>query len=635
MSRDAARGLRDARPAAPAPRRALYSRLLTFLRPHWWRMAGAIACNVTAAVLDIFTITLLIPFLNALFDIPTPAGVVSRIQQQVIGQFLDASDRMGSLRNVLVLIMAAVVAKNLLIWASSQLGASLQEYVIRDLRNALYAHLQRLPLGYFTRMKTGQLLARVLNDTQQAKAVIAELVTRSLQNAAMVAATIVLLLGLSWRLTLIAVVVAPLLMGLLQPVLRSLRRGHRKLSNQYGEMTALVQESVSGIRLVKSFAGEEYEVGRFREASDRYARGMMRVTRLAQLAIPIAETVGTGVAVIVLWFGAREVLQNRSMDATTLITFLAATLRMLQPLKQLTQVPTIAAQSMASAERIFEVLDADAEYDTDRGTRTVTALSHSIAFDGVTFAYEEDLVLDDVTFTARRGDVIAIVGASGAGKTTLVDLIPRFYEPTRGRILMDGVDTREITLRSLRRLTGIVSQDTVVFNDTVRNNLAYGAAASFTDDQVMAAARAANAHGFISELPQGYATMLGERGTRLSGGQRQRIAIARALLVDPPVLILDEATSALDSESERLVQEAIDRLLKGRTVFVIAHRLSTIVHATQILVLDRGRVVERGTHDDLLARGGQYARLHALQFGEGNGQGLGTASSGPVIGAGA
>jgi len=619
-------------PRPPAPRGTLYSRLLAFLRPHWWRMAGAIVCNVSAAVLDIFTITLLIPFLNALFDIPAPAGVVSDIQQRVIGQFLDASDRMGSLRNVLLLIMAAVVAKNLLIWASSQLGASLQEYVIRDLRNALYAHLQRLPLGYFTRMKTGQLLARVLNDTQQAKAVIAELVTRSLQNAAMVAATIVLLIGLSWRLTLIAIVVAPLLMGLLQPVLRSLRRGHRRLTNQYGEMTALVQESVSGIRLVKSFAGEEYEVGRFREASDRYARGMMRVSRLAQLAIPIAETVGTGVAVIVLWFGAREVLQRGSMDATTLITFLAATLRMLQPLKQLTQVPTIAAQSLASAERIFEVLDAEAEYDTDRGTRTVTTLSDAIEFDQVTFAYEEDPVLEDVTFTARRGDVIAIVGASGAGKTTLVDLIPRFYEPTRGRILLDGVDTREITLRSLRTLTGIVSQDTVVFNDTVRNNLAYGAAATFTDAQVEAAARAANAHGFISELPQGYATVLGERGTRLSGGQRQRIAIARALLIDPPVLILDEATSALDSESERLVQEAIDRLLEGRTVFVIAHRLSTITHATQILVLDRGRVVERGTHEALLSRNGPYARLHALQFGAG---GTAGAEVGAVAGGGA
>ena len=598
------------------PRRSLYPRLLGFLKPHWWRMAGTILCNLLAAVLDVFTITLLIPFLNALFNQPQ-TGLITQIQQRVVGAFLDPADRMGSLRNILILIMVAVVVKNLLIWLSSQLGASLQEYVTRDLRNAIYRHLQRLPLPYFTRTKTGQLLTRVLNDTQQTKAVITESVTRSIQSAAMVITSIIALFMISWRLALLTLVTAPLLIGLLQPVLRSLRRGHRRLSNQFGDMTAVVQEAVSGIRLVKSFGGEEYEYGRFREASDRYARGMMRVTRLAQLAIPITETVGTGVAVIVLWFGAREVLVNGSLDGTTLIAFLALTLRILQPLKQLSQVPTVAALSMAAAERVFEVLDAESEYDRDRGTRTVAALTQGIEFDRVSFAYEQAPVLDNVSFTARRGDITAFVGASGAGKTTLVDLIPRFYEPTNGSVRLDGVDTREITLPSLRSLIGIVSQDTVVFNDTVRSNLAYGASGRFSEEQVIAAARAANAHDFISQLPDGYDTVLGERGTRLSGGQRQRIAIARALLVDPPILILDEATSALDTESERLVQEAIDRLLRGRTVFVIAHRLSTVAHATQILVLDQGRVVEHGTHEDLLARRGTYHRLHALQFPRG------------------
>ena len=602
--------------SGPRPRRSLYPRLLGFLKPHWWRMAGTILCNLLAAVLDVFTITLLIPFLNALFNQPQ-TGLITQIQQRVVGAFLDPADRMGSLRNILVLIMVAVVVKNLLIWLSSQLGASLQEYVTRDLRNAIYRHLQRLPLPYFTRTKTGQLLTRVLNDTQQTKAVITESVTRSIQSAAMVITSIVALFMISWRLALLTLVTAPLLIGLLQPVLRSLRRGHRRLSNQFGDMTSVVQEAVSGIRLVKSFGGEEYEYGRFREASDKYARGMMRVTRLAQLAIPITETVGTGVAVIVLWFGAREVLVAGSLDGTTLIAFLALTLRILQPLKQLSQVPTVAALSMAAAERVFEVLDAESEYDRDRGTRTVSALNQGIEFEKVAFAYEEAPVLDNVSFTARRGDITAIVGASGAGKTTLVDLIPRFYEPTRGQVLIDGVDSREIALRSLRSLIGIVSQDTVVFNDTVRNNLAYGGSARFSEEQVIAAARAANAHDFISQLPDGYDTVLGERGTRLSGGQRQRIAIARALLIDPPILILDEATSALDTESERLVQEAIDRLLRGRTVFVIAHRLSTVAHATQILVLDQGRVVEHGTHEDLLARRGTYHRLHALQFPRG------------------
>ena len=579
-------------------------------------MAGTIACNLLAAVLDVFTVTLLIPFLSTLFGQPA-VGPVTEIQQNLIGRFLDQSDRMGSLRNILVLIMAAVIAKNLLIWASSQLGAGLQEYVTRDLRNAMYAHLQRLPLPFFTRTKTGQLLARVLNDTQQTKAVITEAVTRSIQSAAVVLTSVIVLFRISWRLTLLALVVAPLLIGLLQPILRALRRGHRKLSNQFGDMTAVVQEAVSGIRLVKSFGGEEYEEARFRDASNRYARGMRRVTRLSQLALPITETVGTAVAVVILWFGAREVLEGGGLDGQTLIGFLALTLRTLQPLKQLSQVPTVAAQSMAAAERVFDVLDAESEYDRDRGTRQVTTLNSNLEFDRVTFAYEQTPVLDNVSFVARRGDVVAIVGASGAGKTTLVDLIPRFYEPTRGTIRIDGVDTREIALRSLRNLIGIVSQDTVIFNDTVRNNLAYGAAGRFSEEQIIAAARAANAHDFIAQLPEGYATILGERGTRLSGGQRQRIAIARALLVDPPILILDEATSALDSESERLVQEAIDRLLRGRTVFVIAHRLSTVAHASQILVLDQGRLVEHGTHEDLLARRGAYHRLHALQFPRG------------------
>ena len=602
--------------ASVTVQRSLYPRILGFLRPHWWRMAGTIACNLLAAVLDVFTVTLLIPFLSTLFGQPA-VGPITEIQQDLIGRFLDPSDRMGSLRNILVLIMSAVIAKNLLIWVSSQLGAGLQEYVTRDLRNAMYAHLQRLPLPFFTRTKTGQLLARVLNDTQQTKAVITEAVTRSIQSAAVVLTSVIVLFRISWRLTLLALVVAPLLIGLLQPILRALRRGHRKLSNQFGDMTAVVQEAVSGIRLVKSFGGEEYEEARFREASNRYARGMRRVTRLSQLALPITETVGTAVAVVILWFGAREVLEGGALDGQTLIGFLALTLRTLQPLKQLSQVPTVAAQSMAAAERVFDVLDAESEYDRDRGTRQVTTLNSNLEFDRVTFAYEQTPVLDGVSFVARRGDVVAIVGASGAGKTTLVDLIPRFYEPTRGQIRIDGVNTCEIGLRSLRNLIGIVSQDTVIFNDTVRNNLAYGTAGRFSDEQVIAAARAANAHDFIAQLPEGYDTILGERGTRLSGGQRQRIAIARALLVDPPILILDEATSALDSESERLVQEAIDRLLRGRTVFVIAHRLSTVAHASQILVLDQGRLVEHGTHEDLLARRGAYHRLHALQFPRG------------------
>ena len=319
---------------------------------------------------------------------------------------------------------------------------------------------------------------------------------------------------------------------------------------------------------------------------------------------------------VILWIGAREVQLAGTISGSELIAFLGIVMRMLQPLKQLSQVPAVAQQSLAAAERLFEVMDHPTEQARDRGRRVVTGFEREIVFDHVGFAYDDQAVLQDITFTARRGDVIALVGASGAGKSTLVDLIPRFYEVASGAITIDGLDTREITLDSLRSLTGIVSQDTVLFNDSVRNNIAYGAAGRFSTAQIEAAARAANAHDFITALPEGYETTLGERGTRLSGGQRQRLAIARALLTDPPILILDEATSALDTGSERQVQEAVDRLLSGRTVFVIAHRLSTIQHASLILVLDRGRIVESGTHAELLARGGQYRRLHELQFAD-------------------
>jgi subfamily B ATP-binding cassette protein MsbA len=431
----------------------------------------------------------------------------------------------------------------------------------------------------------------------------------------MVLVNIVVLFAISARLTLIALVIAPLLTLALQPILRKLRRGHRRLRGEYGEITSVLQEVISGIRLVKSFRGEPYEDARFTHASHSYASGAARITRVAYLSSPLTELIGTSIAVLVLWIGAQQALGAAGgLDGAELITFMIIVTRLLTPLKQLSQMPTTAQQSMAAAERLFAVLDRPTEVQLDRGTAVVDGFRAGIEFDRVSFAYETEPVLRDISFQARRGDIVALVGPSGAGKSTLVDLIPRFYDPTSGRVLLDGVDTRDIRIESLRALTGVVSQDTVLFNDTVFRNIAYGAAGSKSRELVIDAARSANAHDFIMDLPAGYETVLGERGTRLSGGQRQRLAIARALLTDPPILILDEATSALDSESERLVQEAIERLLEGRTVFVIAHRLSTVAHANLILVLDRGRIVERGTHDDLLRQNGMYHRLHSMQF---------------------
>ncbi|MGQ0537498.1 MAG: ABC transporter ATP-binding protein [Gemmatimonadaceae bacterium] len=595
-----------------------FRRLLRYLRPHAGRIAATISANVGAALLDVLSLTLLIPFLDEVFQTRTNPGPITAVQRWLIGLFSEPGNALGSLSNIIVVILVAVALKNLLVWAGGQWSAQVQEFVTRDLRNAFYAHVQRLPLGFFTRTRAGQILSRVLTDTQQSKQVVTEAATRSIQSAAVVSATIVVCFVISWRLTLLSLVVAPILIALLFPLLRKLRKGHRRLGDQYGDMTSVVQEAVTGMRLVKSFRGEAYEQERFVGASDRYARGMIRVQRLGYLAQPITETVGTAIAVVILGVGAREVLVTQTMSAAQLITFLLLVMRMLQPLKQLSQVPTIAQQSLAAAERLFDIMDQPTETLRDRGTRRTAALDRELRFENVSFAYDAEPVLHDLSFTVRKGEIVALVGPSGAGKSTLVDLIPRFYEPTGGRILLDGIDTREIMLPALRALTGIVSQDTVLFNDTVRNNIAYAAAGSFSASDVEAAARAANAHDFIAALPNGYDTVLGERGTRLSGGQRQRLAIARALLIDPPILILDEATSALDTESERLVQQAIDRLLAGRTVFVIAHRLSTVQHATQILVLDAGRIVERGTHETLLAdaRSGVYRRLHAVQFGE-------------------
>ena len=435
-------------------------------------MVGTMAASIVAAALDGYALALLIPFLNSLFGrpsvIPVQTGWVSGFLEQTVGALMEPGNPMGSLRNVILVILAVTIVKNVFIWAGGMLGVQLQEYVVRDLRDAIYTHLQRLPLGYFTTTRTGQILSRVLSDTDQTKQLITQLVTQALQNAALTITYVVFLAGISKQLTLIALVVAPLLMLALNPLIGRLRRGYHTLRNDHGEMMSVLQESVSGIRLVKSSGAESYEQGRFKTASNRFSGGLVKMARLSLLSQPITETLATVMAVFLLWIGARLVLVERSLDAAEFLVFLTFVLRLLQPIKQLSQIPASAQNALAASDRLFEVLDTPTETATDRGTIVVENFKSSIGFERVGFSYGEEPVLSDISFTARKGEVIALVGPSGAGKSTLVDLIPRFYETVSGRILLDGVDTREITLGSLRALTGIVSQETVIFNDTVR-----------------------------------------------------------------------------------------------------------------------------------------------------------------------
>jgi subfamily B ATP-binding cassette protein MsbA len=568
--------------------------------------------------MDGATFVLLIPFLRTLFGqaaLPAVGGSsVERVLAAVAGPLLSAGSPEAALRNVVLVLVAALVLKNALAYVASVSSVVIQENVVRDLRVRLFAHLQTLPLGFFQRTRGGQLLSRVINDTDQVKTAVTAALASLLQNVSLILVYVAILVGLSWRLTLVALVCAPLLVLIVRPVVGKVRRRSREQADQRGELTSLVSELVGSIKLVRAYVAETFETDRFRKLADRNRKGVVRAQRYALLTSPVSEVFAGAVIVVIFAVGTRLALgQAAALRPEVLIAFLAVALRLMSPVKSVANFPTAMAGALAAADRVFEVLDLAPE-EGDRPDEQPARFEQRIEYRGVSFSYNGQApVLEGVDFEVRRGQVVAVVGPSGAGKTTLVDLLPRFYEPTRGAILMDGVPIAQFTRTSLRGLMGIVSQETILLNDTVLANIAYGRS-DFTLAQVQAAARAANAHDFVSQLPDGYQTLLGERGTRLSGGERQRIAIARALLRDPPILILDEATSALDMESERLVQEAIDRLMARRTTFVIAHRLATVQHADLIVVLAEGRIVERGTHAALYAAGGLYRRLHDMQF---------------------
>lgn len=594
----------------------IYARLLKYLEPYRLIFIASLGALAIGALLDGFTMILLIPFLRSLFGtasvVPEAGALVDQVLEFTVGGLINKADPGDALRSVVLVILAGILIKNVFFYVATVLGMKVQLGIVRDMRDQLYAHIQKLPLGFFDRHKTGQLVARVFSDTEKTREIISYAVAEVLKHAISLIAFVTILLIISWKLTLLTLVVAPLFVGFLRPMLGRLRRGFRGAYDAQGELTSLLHETASGARVVKAYRAEDYERGRFLDTNSLFFKTALRAERIRLLSSPLSEILGSAVTIVLVWVGAQLVFSGE-LTAETFITFLTVSLRVQPPLKNLSTFPVRAQASLAAADRFFEILDTEPEPVS--GEAEALSFEDRIAYEDVHFAYEPDEpVLQGVSFEVKRGEVNALVGPSGAGKSTIVDLLPRFYDVDEGRITIDGVDIREIDLASLRELMGVVSQETVIFHDTVRSNIAYGVPERYDEAEIEAAARAANAHDFISELPEGYETVLGDRGVRLSGGQRQRIAIARAILRDPPILILDEATSALDSESERLVQQAIDRLLENRTVIVIAHRLSTIVGAHQILVIADGRLVESGRHAELLARGGLYRRLHQMQL---------------------
>ncbi len=596
----------------------VYARVLGYLRPYRGLVGAAIVATFGFALFDAFTVVALLPLLNSLFNIaPLQISLdnswLQRILDATLGPLLNTNDKHQLLLYIILFLLSVFFLKTLFDFLQTYLVVRLEQAVTRDLRNQAYQHVLELDMRFFNRTRTGQIISRLTSDADQLRLLLTKNLIKFATSVLQVVIMIAFMLVTSIELTVLSVVVLPVMFASWARFRKRLRRGDRAILNLGGEVTSHLQETVMGVRQVKAAAAEAYEIDRFRQLTWTYMKATVRNERLRALAGPLTELIGALGTVALLWYGSRQVL-NQELGAAAFLGFLMMAVRLYAPAKWLSRFQSIVQPGLVAAERIFEFMDTPVEVQDRPGARAFPGVREAIRFEEVSFAYEnETQVLNHVTLVVPVGTVVALVGPSGAGKTTIADLLARFYDPTFGRITVDGVDLREFGSRSLRTRLGVVAQDTVLFHDTVRANIAYGLR-NVSDAAIEQAARAAHAHEFIRQLPNGYDTILGERGTRLSGGQRQRLAIARAVLRDPAILILDEATSALDTESERLVQEATEKLLNGRTVFVIAHRLSTIRHADQILVLREGRIVERGRHDELLSLDGAYRRLYDLQF---------------------
>jgi len=520
-----------------------------------------------------------------------------------------------SLRVLCLTILSVFFGKNIFLYIKNYLLRIVELSLVRDIRNKLYAHIQSLSLGYFNRQKTGNITSIVINDVEHLQIALGATFQKLFVEPINVITFVSLLFIISWKLALIALIIIPLAGIAVIGIGKSIRRKSRRTQKKVADIMQILSETLSSIRIVKAFANEKNEVSKFSKESKNYFKLLLRRGRLDLLAGPITESFGVVIGVILLWYGGTEVLMQRGLNPEDFIRFILILFSILGPIKQMGNVNLRIQTGYASAERIFSLLDTPKDIIERSNPLQLKSFNKHIEFKNLSFEYEESegLVLSNINFKINKGEVVAIVGPSGAGKSTIADLIPRFYDPKDGEILIDQENIKKLSLASLRKNMGIVTQDVILFNDTIKNNIAY-AQPKATMESIINACKAANALEFIEEIPEGFEAIIGERGVKLSGGQKQRIAIARALLKNPPILILDEATSSLDTESEKKVQTAIEALLKDRTALIIAHRLSTVQTANKIITIEKGRISEIGTHDELYSNDGLYRKLYDIQF---------------------
>lgn len=590
-----------------------YSRLFRFAKPYYGKLVLSGVFMGIVTLLDVFRLSAIVPIVDRVFtnkQIMFTHGKLPAFVEGILNQ-LNLLTPLNVLYLLLIVIPIALVIRAIFEFLQSYIMSDVGQKVIRDVRNLIYDKLQGLSLDYFTQKRSGELISRITNDVKLIENAVSYALTDLVYQSFQVICFAFLTFFINWRMALISIVVLPLVSIPMIVVGKILRKLSKRSQEKMADINSLLVETFIGVRIVRAFCAESRELGRFKKQNHDYYRIAMKSIKRMLVLGNTTELIGVAVALFIIYYSGRQVIEGMlSFGAFAL--FMAALLSLIKPFKKLSQVSSIMQQAVAASSRIYEVLDTQSSIQERPQALELSGFKNNIVFEDVWFSYADLGILKGISLQVNKGQMLAIVGPSGTGKTTLVDLIPRFYDPKRGRILIDGVDIRDITLKSLRQQIGIVTQETILFNDTIRNNILYGKPDA-SSEEVEEAAKQAYAHEFIQHLPSGYNTIIGDRGMKLSGGERQRIAIARALLKNPPILLLDEATSQLDTESERIVQEALNRLMYGRTTFVIAHRLSTVKSAHLIVVLDKGNIVEQGNHQELLGKGGLYQRLYEIQ----------------------